>query len=464
MRVKNTFIILAILAVAILTACSTSSSSKTLFDGSNIDLWDTEGDVKVTDNVLSLTDGATASLEKGNYTDFELNLTARTVGNGKGFIAFHTDDDGEKGYKVAINNDLEHAQWWTKTGSLLAVRNLTKSLAKNDEWFDMTIRVEGKNIQVKVNNELVVNYIEPASPYRTEENDEQILSKGTLFLQSTKGTIELKSMEIQPLKVDKTVIENQLTQAIDESTDQIIRLHQSNFPVLDYHVHLKEDLTLEKAKEQSLKYGINYALAPNCGIGFPVQTDEQVVEYFESMKGQPFIHAMQGEGREWTTTFSKEVRELFDYVFTDALTFTDRKGNRTRLWIPEEVFIDDEQQYMDLIVEKIVEVITNEPIDVYVNPCFLPDAMNDRYDEFWTDERQNKVIDALVKTNMALEINHRYTIPNASFIKKAKDAGLKFAFGTNNYNADFGKLEYCIEMMQECGITAQDMYKPNIKE
>ena len=172
---------------------------------------------------------------------------------------------------------------------------------------------------------------------------------------------------------------------------------------------------------------------------------------------------MQGEGREWPVTFSKEVRNLFDYVFTDAMTFTDRKGNRTRLWIPDEVFIDDEQEYMDLIVEKIVMVM-DEPMDVYVNPNFLPDAMNDRYDMLWTDERQNKVIDAMVRTGKVLEINNRYKIPHKSFIQKAKAAGLKFTFGTNNSNSDFGKLEYCIRMMKECGITAQDMYKPKMTE
>ena len=118
---------------------------------------------------------------------------------------------------------------------------------------------------------------------------------------------------------------------------------------------------------------------------------------------------------------------------------------------------------MDLIVEKIVMVM-DEPMDVYVNPNFLPDAMNDRYDMFWTDARQSKVIEAMVKTNKVLEINHRYKIPNKSFIQKAKAAGLKFTFGTNNSNSDFGKLEYCLQMMKECGITAQDMYKPMMTE
>ncbi len=447
----------------VLAGCTDLSKSKILFNGGDVNNWLTEGSIVVSDSIIQIGNAGKMTLKNGKFTDFELLVTAKTVGNGKGEIRFHTDARGNDGYAVALSNDLENPQWWTKTGSLLSVRNLVKSTVKKDEWFDVRIKVEGKKIDVAINDELLVEYIEPSKPYRTPENTSKILSKGTLSLQSNEGIIEIKSIEIKALKADKALIDSQLAEAIDESTDDIIRLHQANFPVLDYHVHLKEDLTLDLAKSQSRKYGINYALAPNCGIGFPITNDAQVVEYLDKMKGQPFVQAMQGEGREWPVTFSKEIRDQFDYVFTDAMTFIDRKGNRTRLWMPDEVFIDNEQKYMDLIVEKIVMVM-DEPMDIYVNPNFLPDAMNDRYDEFWTDERQNKVIESMIRTNKVLEINHRYKIPNKSFIEKAKAAGLKFTFGTNNFNSDFGKLEYCIQMMKECGLTAQDMYKPKMTE
>lgn len=441
-----------------LTSCNVDNSPKQLFDGESIDKWQIAGDVTVDNGVLLLNDGAALTLKSGSYSDFELNVKARTVGNGKGYIAFHTNSP-DNGYKVALNNDLESSQWWTKTGSLLSVRNLTKSVVNTNEWFDLDIRVEGKAITVSLNGSKVVEYIEPASPYRTSNHATKLLSSGKFAIQSTEGTIEFESIEVTPLSSTADTALQQ-TLAIDETTDHIIKLHQENFPVLDYHVHLK-GLSAEEAANQARKYGINYALAPNCGVGFPITNDEEVLEYIEDMKGQPFIQAMQGEGREWPQTFSAEIREMFDYVFTDALTFTDTKGRRTRLWIPEEVFIEDEQQYMDLIVQKIVDVM-QEPMDVYVNPNFLPDVMNDRYDEFWTDERMDKVIDALVETEKALEINHRYEIPNKAFILKAKDAGLKFTFGTNNADGDFGKMEYCIKMKEECGLTAEDMYKPNM--
>lgn len=455
---KKTVYILCIINL-IMISCTGDNSPKSLFNGGNSEQWETTGDVVVQNNVITLNEGSSLVLKKGDYKNFELNVKARTNGNGKGYIAFHTDN-AEDGYRVTLNNDLESSQWWTKTGSLLSVRNLTKSTVKTDEWFDMDIRVEGKVINVLVNGNPVVEYIEPASTYRTEEHASKLLSSGKFAIKSTEGTIEIESINVTPLNSTVDVALQQ-TLAIDETTDHIIKLHQDNFPVLDYHVHLK-GLTAEEAGIQARYYGINYALAPNCGIGFPITNDDEVIEYLEEMEGLPFIQAMQGEGREWPQTFSAEVRSMFDYVFTDAMTFTDTKGRRTRLWMPEEVFIENEQQYMDLIVQKIVDVM-QEPMDVYVNPNFLPEVMSDRYDEFWTEERMDKVIKAMVETKKVLEINNRYEIPNKAFILKAKDAGLKFTFGTNNADGDFGKLEYCIRMKEECGLTAEDMYKPNMK-
>jgi len=111
-----------------------------------------------------------------------------------------------------------------------------------------------------------------------------------------------------------------------------------------------------------------------------------------------------------------------------------------------------------------VKVLKEEPINIYVNPTFLPDLMKPNYDALWTDARINKVIEALVTKNIALEINARYSIPNEKIIRAAKEAGIRFAFGTNNTNKDIGKLEYCIEMMKKCGITERDMFFPVVSQ
>ena len=264
-------------------------------------------------------------------------------------------------------------------------------------------------------------------------------------------------MNVLPLADDE---QPERTDAIDEQNDEIIRLQQVNFPVIDYHVHLK-GWNSQQAMANSRLTGIFYGVAANCGIGFPVTTDEDIYKYIDTTKNLSCFRAMQGEGREWVKTFSEQSRSKFDYVFTDAMTFIDHKKRRTRLWIPEEVFIDiSHEKYMDMIVDRIVTVLKTEPIDIYVNPTFLPEAMMPDYDKLWTDARIKRVISALVEKGIALEINARYRLPSEKIIMAAKKAGVRFAFGTNNATPDVGKLEYCFEMMKKCGITNYDMYFP----
>jgi hypothetical protein len=254
---------------------------------------------------------------------------------------------------------------------------------------------------------------------------------------------------------------------VDEQNDAIIRLQQRNFPVIDYHVHLKGGLTKEMAHAMSMNYGINYGVAPNAGeggVGRMLADDKEVYEYYKEVKPLPFLCGVQGEGRRWTKTFSQEALGIFDYLFTDAMTIRDHKNRNSRIYRAEEVHYDGvtKEQYMDRIVEQTVKILTNEPADIFANPTYIPDDMNVDYDKYWTDERIEKVLDVLEQHSIALEINPRYRIPSLKIISMAKERGLKFTFGTNNVDANFGRLEYCIEAIEKCGITAEDIWFPSM--
>lgn len=234
-----------------------------------------------------------------------------------------------------------------------------------------------------------------------------------------------------------------------------------DFPLTDLHVHLKGKLTIDDAAKKSLQEHISYGIAVNCGLGFPVHTDAQIDSVLQIFKGYPqFYVAMQAEGREWLNIFSKESINKFDYVFTDAMTFTDEKGRRNRIWIKNETWIDDEEQFMDYLVGTLVKILETEPINIYVNSTYLPAQMADRYSHFWTPERMDRVIKAAREHHIAIEINNRFRIPSADFIKRAKAAGVKFTIGTNNADENFSGAEYAKQMIRECGLTQEDFWLP----
>lgn len=233
------------------------------------------------------------------------------------------------------------------------------------------------------------------------------------------------------------------------------------FPITDLHIHLKGDFTIEDAVKKSKAENINYGIVINCGLKFPVHQDSQIDSVLLTLKDYPqFYIGLQAEGREWVNLFSKESTDKFDYVFTDGMTFTDEKGRRNRIWIKEETWIDDEEAFMDYLVNTIVKILKEEPIDIYVNPTFLPAQMSARYDIFWTTVRMDKVITAAKENNIAIEINNRYKIPSIDFIKRAKSAGVKFTVGTNNNNSNFSGAEYALEAIRKCKLTQEDFFLP----
>ena len=235
----------------------------------------------------------------------------------------------------------------------------------------------------------------------------------------------------------------------------------TSFQITDLHIHCKGGFTIQDAVLKSKAENINYGIVTNCGIGFPVHSDSQIDSVILSMKDYPqFFIGMQAEGREWLTNFSKESMAKFDYVFTDGMTFTDAQGRRNRIWIKDETFIDNEEEFMDYLVNTIAKIVSTEPINIYVNPTFLPDQMNDRYDSFWTNERMDKVINAAKNHNVAIEINNRYRIPSIKFIQRAKDAGVKFTVGTNNMNKDFTGAAYALEAIKACKLNQSDFFLP----
>ena len=454
-----------------LFSCDSGSHSgewQSLFNGENLDGWkkSSENPESITvENGAIKCNGERAHLYyEGDYKNFEFETEVKTAEKSNSGIFIHTNyqEEGwpQQGYEIQVNNSYRGSTKYPerrKTGSIYNIRNVYYTLANDDEWFKMRVKVVENKVEVFVNDVKVNEYIEPEDPWRREGMEGLRLKNGTFALQAHDpgSTVFFRNIRMRELPDDKPT-----ELRVEKEWDTIVtKLMTSGFPFVDYHVHLKGGLTIDDVVENSQRTGINYGIAPNCGLGFPVTNDSSLYAYMNDVKGSPTLKGMQAEGREWVTLFSPEAVAEFDYVFTDAMTFTDYKGRRTRIWMPEEVWVDDKEQFMDQMVGKIEAIFTQEPVDIYVNPTVLPAVIEKDYDELWTQERKERVIKVLAENNIALEINARYKLPKADMIKMAKDAGIKFTFGTNNTGDDLGNLGYCLEMIEACGLTPDDMFE-----
>ncbi len=236
-----------------------------------------------------------------------------------------------------------------------------------------------------------------------------------------------------------------------------------DFPLIDFHAHVEGDFSLLAALDQASKLGVKLGLAQHGGCHEPMNNDAALRKYLSSVVSQPVFKGMQADGDDWMNCFSKEAVAELDYVLSDALTFTERDGRLVRLWTPEAK-ITDKQDFMGRYVDYNVRVITEEPIDIFANPTFLPEAIAKEYDTLWTEKRMRKIIDAAVKYGVAIEINSLYNIPSAKFLRMAKESGVKFSFGSNAHNTGVGKLDYSIKMGKELGLTRDNMFMPAARD
>lgn len=469
---KKALAVWVVLCTWLVSCQSQQEKEVTLWDGKGLDSWVADKDgasfkIEGEELVWSGTPGYLVWNGKNHFRDFVLEAELMTEPGAFGEILFHQSLPFKalpvQGYGVVVGNtprSMEEPALAMKTGSLAGIRHLYFPMVADGEWFGLKIRVAGNHAETFINGVKVMDYIQPVDPWRSSESSGRLCSSGTFALHLISGTIRMRSCRVEPLPEGEPV-----PLKVEEAWDaRVTQMMEEGFPLIDFHVHLKGGLTIEQAIENGQRLGINYGIAPNCGLKFPVTDDVSLAAYMDTVRGKPIFRGMQAEGREWITLFSPEAVAQFDYAFTDALTFTDARGRRNRLWIPEEVWVEDPEQFMDQLVGKIEAIMSQEPVDIYVNPTLLPDALMPDYDRLWTPDRVERVIRVLKENNIALEINARYRVPSAAIIKTAREAGLKFSFGTNNAAADLGQLEYCLEMINECGLTPLEMFLPPVHE
>jgi histidinol phosphatase-like PHP family hydrolase len=237
-----------------------------------------------------------------------------------------------------------------------------------------------------------------------------------------------------------------------------------NFPLVDYHVHLNATFSLDDAIARSKERGVKFGIAEHAGTKeniYPsiLSNDEELQKWIARLDGKPVYKGVQAEWLDWAKCFSKDVFAQLDYVLSDAMTFPGRDGKRMKMWEPE-FDPGDAHEFIERYVKWSVEVIEKEPLDIFSHPTWLPAPVDKLYDTLWTPERMKPIIEALKRTGTAVEIDSAYNIPGLPFLQLAKEAKLKFSFGSNSGAGAVRTIDFCIERARVIGLTANNMFVP----
>ncbi len=238
-------------------------------------------------------------------------------------------------------------------------------------------------------------------------------------------------------------------------------------PLVDLHVHLDNssiDQVLPLSRERGVKFGIvEHAGTRENQYPVVLSNDEELRAHIRNLDGKGVYKGVQTEWTDWRECFSREALGGLDYVLTDAMTFPGRDGKRVKLWekdAADRVDMTDREAFMDRYVDWHVRILTTQPIDILANVSWLPAPLAGEYDRFWTERRIRRVADAAAKHRVALEISSSFKLPNLRFLRIARDAGIKFTFGSNGRYPNMGRLEYSVATARELGLTRSDLFMP----
>jgi histidinol phosphatase-like PHP family hydrolase len=186
----------------------------------------------------------------------------------------------------------------------------------------------------------------------------------------------------------------------------------------------------------------------SAGPGRAIRDDAGVRALVRRLGGQPLFVGLRADARGWASALTPAALRGVDFVLLDGQTLPGA--------IPAAS--GDPDAYADALLASTVTAITQEPVDVYGAPLFLPAALTGQRDAIWTEARTQQVIDAAVTARVAIEINGRLRLPGEAFVQRAKAAGATFTLGDCAVDTPAGA--YCFDLVEKAGLGWRHMYVP----
>lgn len=236
---------------------------------------------------------------------------------------------------------------------------------------------------------------------------------------------------------------------------------ENDFPLMDLHVHLTNDFTIDRMMEIARTRNVKFGIVDHPAV-WAIKDDADLKRFIDKLRKYPVYIGLQPINLGWSKTFSPELLSQVDYILMDPQRVPMGNGEVLSIW-QFDTYVEDTEEFMKRYMAYSMEVLNNEPITIFGWPLFLPVCIARDYYTLWTEERMQQIISAAKKRNIAIEINDMSHTPHDKFILKAKDAGLKFTFGSDSRNQNAGRLAYCKAVAKKCNLKKEDLFIPKSK-
>lgn len=213
---KKNILFIAVVLVSLI-ACSNSNKMEkskkgwiSLFDGKTLDGWkasEQPGTFSVEDGAIKV-DGPRSHLYyegpvmNHDFKNFEFKALVMTKPGSNSGVYFHTvyQEKGfpDKGFEVQVNNS--HTDW-KRTAGLYDIKDTKEVYVKDNVWFTLYIKVEGKHVITKINKTVVTDWTQPDDFVPPKGHPGRIIDHGTFALQGHNqgSVIFFKDIMVKPL-------------------------------------------------------------------------------------------------------------------------------------------------------------------------------------------------------------------------------------------------------------------------
>lgn len=195
------------------TAKTADDGFISIFNGKDLSGWKVNGEspksIRVEEGNIVIDGPRTHAFYNGpnhDFKNFEFKAKVKTFAGANSGIYFHTkfQDSGwpDAGYECQVNNTHSDKK---KTGGLYAVKDNFDPVAKDGEWFDYYIKVEGMHVIIKIDGELITEYTQPENPEHLKSMPGRKIGSGTIALQAhdPKSVVHYKDLQLKILPDSK---------------------------------------------------------------------------------------------------------------------------------------------------------------------------------------------------------------------------------------------------------------------
>jgi histidinol phosphatase-like PHP family hydrolase len=151
--------------------------------------------------------------------------------------------------------------------------------------------------------------------------------------------------------------------------------------------------------------------------------------------------------------------------------FTHRLGSLHAVWLPDGRLVNafslqlpagvTPRAYLDALVANAERLTREMPVDILAHPTLVPIPMRDLpAEELWTEEQEERLVDALHAAGIAFELSNRYRC-HERIARRAMERGVRLALGSDGHAEEqVANLDYPLVLAARIGARREELYDP----